>query len=245
MDTEKIAIVHLAKIALKNNRETWRLLGDSYRVHQWVLQAFPERSEGGAGRVLYRVEVHPRSGDTILLVQSTVAPNPEKWQGPVERLPECKCWKLYRDGKPIFVEGQVLRFRVRANPTKKTHPDPNRKNGQRKPLMHETEQIQWLGRKGQNGGFELIPLPNDTSWIDPFAEEPDESKVEVRVTPLNYVTGRKGITENQTQRIDHYGVDFDGVLRVTDPEAFTQTVVQGVGSAKGFGFGLLSLAPAK
>jgi len=40
-------------------------------------------------------------------------------------------------------------------------------------------------------------------------------------------------------------VTFDGILRVTDPELFTQTLAQGVGTAKGLGFGLLSLAPPR
>ena len=40
-----------------------------------------------------------------------------------------------------------------------------------------------------------------------------------------------------------FGVRFDGVLAVTDPDALTGAVRQGIGPAKGFGFGLLSLAP--
>jgi CRISPR system Cascade subunit CasE len=37
-------------------------------------------------------------------------------------------------------------------------------------------------------------------------------------------------------------VQFDGLLQVLDPDALWHTVQAGVGSAKGFGFGLLSLA---
>lgn len=39
-------------------------------------------------------------------------------------------------------------------------------------------------------------------------------------------------------------VRFDGLLEVTDPGKFLETLRAGIGSAKGFGFGLLSLAPA-
>jgi len=38
-------------------------------------------------------------------------------------------------------------------------------------------------------------------------------------------------------------VRFDGTLEVTEPEIFLETVRQGIGSGKGLGFGLLSLAP--
>ena len=40
----------------------------------------------------------------------------------------------------------------------------------------------------------------------------------------------------------HQAVRFEGVLQVVDPVAFQQTLRCGIGSAKGFGFGLLSLA---
>ena len=37
---------------------------------------------------------------------------------------------------------------------------------------------------------------------------------------------------------------FEGLLQVTDPDAFRQTLIRGIGSGKSFGFGLLSIAPA-
>jgi CRISPR system Cascade subunit CasE len=35
---------------------------------------------------------------------------------------------------------------------------------------------------------------------------------------------------------------YEGALEVTEPEAFQRTLAAGIGSGKGFGFGLLSLA---
>ena len=43
----------------------------------------------------------------------------------------------------------------------------------------------------------------------------------------------------------HGGVQFRGILEVTDQKDFEITYHAGVGSAKGFGFGLLLLAPVK
>ena len=40
-----------------------------------------------------------------------------------------------------------------------------------------------------------------------------------------------------------FGVRFDGVLQVTDVGALVEAVRGGIGPAKAFGFGLLSLAP--
>lgn len=45
--------------------------------------------------------------------------------------------------------------------------------------------------------------------------------------------------------ISIYSVRFDGVLTVTDPDTFRQTVAAGIGPAKAFGFGLLSVAPVR
>ena len=41
----------------------------------------------------------------------------------------------------------------------------------------------------------------------------------------------------------HGGVQFRGILEVTDPDKFAATYQSGIGSAKSFGFGLLLLAP--
>jgi CRISPR system Cascade subunit CasE len=37
-------------------------------------------------------------------------------------------------------------------------------------------------------------------------------------------------------------IQFEGLLQVTDPDRLQHTVQQGIGSGKGLGFGLLSLA---
>lgn len=42
-----------------------------------------------------------------------------------------------------------------------------------------------------------------------------------------------------------FAVLFEGVLQVTDPDKLRIAVGAGIGSAKGFGFGLLSLAPVR
>ena len=44
--------------------------------------------------------------------------------------------------------------------------------------------------------------------------------------------------------VPHFGVRFDGTLQVTDARALARAVRDGIGPAKAFGFGLLSLAPA-
>ena len=40
-------------------------------------------------------------------------------------------------------------------------------------------------------------------------------------------------------------VQFDGILQVIEPKRFRKTLVEGIGSGKAYGFGLLSIAPAR
>ncbi|MEL7170368.1 MAG: type I-E CRISPR-associated protein Cas6/Cse3/CasE, partial [Bacteroidota bacterium] len=47
------------------------------------------------------------------------------------------------------------------------------------------------------------------------------------------------------ERLGHFGVRFDGVLRVDNSVKVLDALRQGIGPAKAFGFGLLSLAPVK
>lgn len=105
---------------------------------------------------------------------------------------------------------------LRANPTK-------RENASRKrlPLRTPEEQAAWLRRKAEQAGFDV----DETSLqIAPAGRE--WFRVEKR--------GQAGV---------HHAVEFAGVLHVKDPARFREAFAKGVGSAKGFGFGLLALVP--
>ena len=227
--------VYLSKLTLSvQQRSTWRLLGDTYALHRFILQGFPEVSEGGCGRVLFRVD--SGKGEAQLLVQSDKEPNWFKLprevvtdiQGP-------KRWVLQSsEGQLAFQVGQRLRFRLRANPTYK-------KEGKRHAWLLRSQQADWLARKGIQHGFSLSLIPSGEDWLNPFGEEDNESKYDVRIVPLDHLRGNKPSHEKS---IEHFGVDFEGVLTVTDPVLFAEALAAGIGAAKGFGFGLLSVARA-
>lgn len=111
---------------------------------------------------------------------------------------------------------QRLRFRLRANPTLRES-----QGGKRRALLDEDAQMAWLRRKLEAGGAVL----EGASVIQ-------EGKVECRKP-----RGGPPLVMNS--------VRFDGVLRVAEPTLFAAMVENGVGSAKGLGFGLLSLAPGQ
>lgn len=127
------------------------------------------------------------------------------------------CYLLSAKSKSIdlrFRAGQRLRFRLRANPTV-------RRNGKRQGLVRYEDQVQWLERKAKSGGFRLLDFTIRKS--------------------TRYVSNVKRPEGGSIQT--HLGVDFEGILEVAGPDEFLHLVANGIGSAKGYGFGLLSVAP--
>lgn len=142
----------------------------------------------------------------------------------------------------VLSAGQVRSFRLRANPTKKQKAD-GRKNGIRIGLVSEEEQLAWLQRKAEAGGFRLhsvVVIP-DESGIPRPTRRPKNLKDQDSSGGLAVATAAKTIVD---QKMTHVAVRFEGILQIIDPVAFQQTLRCGIGSAKGFGFGLLSVARA-
>jgi CRISPR system Cascade subunit CasE len=95
-----------------------------------------------------------------------------------------------------------------------------KRDGKRLGLYKEEEQLAWLHRKGEMCGF--APLSAACRADDKLGSRT--------------VSGCDATFVAAT---------FDGILTVTDPVKFRDALESGIGSAKGFGFGLLSVAPVK
>lgn len=132
------------------------------------------------------------------------------------------CWKTRPIPAGYFTHSRY-RFQLCANPTKKVAvqtPDGSfKKNGRREPLRNREDLAAWVQRKGEQGGFAVA---QDT----------------LRTIPR----GREYFQKNDIRGL-HSAVEFQGVLRVTDPNKFRETCTRGIGSAKAFGFGLLAVVP--
>lgn len=211
--------MYLSKLTLNpHSRQVQRELANSYQLHRTIMSGFPATLPDDE-RVLYRLDTEPRSGELTLLVQSIHEPD---WSPLVvadqkrylHAMPETP-----KQFEPDLPTGSFLRFRLRANPTIKKQRDDH-KNGNRVPLLREEEQTAWLDRKSEQHGFRVL---------------------QVQVTGKDELCGWKK-EENNSHKLQFYTVQFDGVLQVTDRERFIAAVAQGVGPAKGFGCGLLSIA---
>lgn len=124
--------------------------------------------------------------------------------------------KTFDPGGPE--NGTLLRFRVVANPSVKKKRE-GRRNSARVGIPGETDQLAWLEKR----------LAGALAWSDAS---------DVRIAAPQRHSGRG------KQRVVVDAVVFDGVGRVVDRTRLAAVVTNGIGPAKAFGCGLLSIARA-
>lgn len=225
-----------------------------YRVHQRLCMAFPSeyrksddpeflkpfnpedfchepkqvhvarRRDAG---FLFRIDPQP-GGSVVILVQSAVRLDWDYAFHNAQYLlaapPEIKSFD------PSFAEGERFLFRLVANPTKRFSRNSFERNGQPvaerwvgKRVPVPTEQLyEWIARRAEAAGF---CVEKDTTTVQPS---------------YIYVNKRQN---SEGQRLRY--VRYDGILTITDPKRFRETLVRGIGPGKAFGFGLLSVGPVK
>ena len=118
-----------------------------------------------------------------------------------------------KDFSTTFKAGDTFGFRLRANPVVT-------RDGKRHGLIRDESLLEWLGKKEKNIGARFCS---------------------VSVIDEGYVTGSK-ISQEKQHRMSLKIARFEGALEVVDPAAFEEIFSSGIGPAKAFGCGLLSLA---
>jgi CRISPR system Cascade subunit CasE len=200
-------------------------LADSQRLHMRMMQMFND-TQRDTNRVLYRVE---GMDAPVVIVQAEARPNTAVLPSDYTRA----AIRVRDDLAQAFSSiqnGQRLYFRLRANVTKKLATQ-QQSNGKRVAITDAGEQVAWLLRKGQQAGFVVL---SDPFAIDGYAMTViDEGK-------------SHGVKRNHTtpNKLTHVGVRYEGTLEVIDASLFADALRNGIGSAKAYGFGLLSVAPA-
>jgi CRISPR system Cascade subunit CasE len=219
-------MIYLSQLVLDpRSRQVRSELGDPYQMHRTISKAFGDGPRAfDAARPLFRVDER-RDGSLQLLVQSLARPD---WSRVEERqtyLTEPPKLKELKEPDALFRVGRRLRFRLRANPTvrrifERASRSESKQTGKRIGVYKEEAQRKWLEAKAEKAGFRVL---------------------DCRVADRGFLVSRKPGGE---QPIRHLCVDFEGILQVADPDRFLAALESGIGSAKGFGFGLLSVAPA-
>lgn len=247
--------LYLSRLLLNpRSRQVMSEMAHPYEMHRTLMRAFPKRevqTEAKAREkygVLFRAETDEKKRLVKVYVQSLVEPDWSILDGLNSYLcdsPESIAYE-HQDIWPALQKlqsGRIFSFRLRANPTKRIAKEGDPLKGKRVQLQREDDQIAWLLRKGlemgkdTSGGFDLLTKRARDGQGKEFLVP------RVHVIPEGIYTGRKkdaAVGRSTT----HFAVQFEGLLQVTDADAFRQTLIRGIGSGKAFGFGLLSVAPS-
>jgi len=204
------------------------------------------RRDGDSG-FLFRIDPQP-GGRVVILVQSNSAVKPD-WGyafhnarfllNPLAAPPQVQ------EFDPRFEKGQRLRFRIRANLSKKIKTSTEgvdltrtregtdkrgrpKAQGKRVALTWDKDQNRddvirkWFAGKGGQGGFQ----------VETF-----------RVLQIGWGAGDRSDPRPTGGRMKFRSALLEGTLTVEDADSFRETIVGGVGHGKAFGFGLLPVAP--
>lgn len=210
-------------------KEAHRDLANPYQLHSTLCRAFsPPEKKCPKGEFLWRLEPETdANGRPRILVQSREIPNwpgigISGWLAQADEAIDLKNRLKFE----LLQSGQRFRFRLRANPCVT-------RNGKRLGLLQVADQEAWIERKGGDHGFSLPQLSN----IDFY--ESSQKRIDVRISQDQMLRDRQH-TDNS---IRIFSVLYDGMLMVTDPEVFRQTLLTGIGHGKVMGLGLLSVVP--
>ncbi len=218
--------MYLTKLTLDpRSVELRRDLANIHDMHRTVMSAYlelpPTTTYRQAHGVLWRLD--PVTGGYLQYVQSRTEPD---WATLATRLIRPAEVRSLEPVLASISSGRKYAFRLVGNPTRWIQAEDNTDKHKRVALRHREAQIEWLVNKGEQHGFVIPTTPRSGPDVAP--------------TAIPALTGRRS---GQTITIEP--VRFDGHLIVTDPTAFTEAVTNGIGRAKAYGCGLLSLAPPR
>ena len=219
--------MYLSRMTLNPvRRGTRRLVGDPQAMHAAVMSLFPPgmaESDNGEGRVLWRLDRD--ESQLCLYVASPERPSFEVMQ-------EQAGWSAHptdvtRSYEPLLdrlTVGQEYAFRLTANPVHTVTDD----HGRKRRFGHVTvaQQEGWFLEKCPSIGIQVRSgVTPDSPWNDLIVRE------------RGIVQFRRGNGIVTLSR-----ATYEGSCRVVDPALLRGALCRGVGRAKGYGCGLLTLA---
>lgn len=226
--------MYLTRIPIDiSHRKGAQFASSPYRIHAAVEASFPEHAKRvcESGRILWRLDDANGRGDCLwLYVLSPEMPDcasiVEQAGTPTDCEPQTK---LYDNVLNNVSCGQCWQFRLKANPVRKVVLDKGSvpRDGIRGSIqghVTEAQQRTWLLDRACAHGFEIMPSASGADALSVSHRYREQFKRDGRTVTL--VTAQ-----------------YDGVLKVTDAQQFRKALGFGIGRAKGFGCGLLTIAP--
>lgn len=214
--------------------EARQLVASPYRMHAAVGSSFPPDAvrQNDEGRILWRLDEFSSNRSTWLYVVSPERPD-------FTHIVEQAGWPLHaeweaKDYTPLLeriAQGQCWQFKLRANPVRTAREDKGRRQrssgivGKVQGHVTVAQQTKWLLDRAGKHGFRVL---SEGEVADVVVSQRHRERFQ-----------RGGDTVTLTT------VTFEGRLEVTDASAFRDTLCHGLGRAKGFGCGLMTVAPIR
>lgn len=202
-----------------------KLLSSPQAMHAAVRAAFaaPEDYARPGSRTLWRLDtpatatvylylVSPGRPDLTHLVEQAGWPTTETWDT--------------REYEPLLATlrpGQHWAFRLTANPVHSGRKTSEAKETQRFGYLRAEDQEKWLLQRAARCGFTVTPQRDGRPNLRLHRQQTQSFKHGARPVTLTTVT-------------------YDGILQVTDDTDFRNALIGGIGHAKAYGCGLLTLA---
>jgi CRISPR system Cascade subunit CasE len=204
-----------------------KLLGSPQAMHAAVMAGFAEPPAGGdSPRILWRVDQNAATPRVVLYIASPTEPDLTHL---VEQAgwPTTENWQTlpYGDFLESLKDGHQWAFRLTANPVRYGR-GPGGKDTQRYGHVTVEQQRQWLLSRADRAGFRVAE-----------AESGELDLILHRRESLTFA--------RKDGRVTLRVVTYDGKLEVTDADLLRRALTHGLGHAKAYGCGLLTLAPAE
>ncbi|MGW4477026.1 type I-E CRISPR-associated protein Cas6/Cse3/CasE [Nonomuraea sp. NPDC004354] len=211
-----------------------RLLSSPQMLHAAVMSSFAETppEPGNGPRVLWRIDAISRA-ETYLYI---VSPDKPDLTHLVEQAgwPQTGSWDTF-EYTPLLSRlavGDRWSFRLTANPVhtaRRTDDEPTKITAH----IGVRHQTNWLLQRQQSAGFAVLPKPPHRRHLP----EGDEHELVIH-NRRQLAFGKSG----QRRPVTLMTVTYDGLLEITDVGAFRRTLTHGLGRAKAYGCGLMTLA---
>ncbi|MFD9540847.1 type I-E CRISPR-associated protein Cas6/Cse3/CasE [Streptomyces sp. NPDC060022] len=236
-----------------------RLLSSPQVLHAAVMSSFPallptDPPPSDGSRVLWRLD-HTARAEVMLYVVSPDRPDMthlvEQAGWPAAASHSAPGWESRPYGPFLdrLTAGDQWAFRLTANPV---HHIRRKDNEPTKRTAHITpaHQMGWLLQRQEQCGFRVLEKPDGRRLLPSgttHTGQPhhgDRYELTVRDKRALSFDKARGVTAVPRKApVNLVTVTFDGRLEVADPELLRRTLRQGLGKAKAYGCGLLTLAP--
>ncbi|MFF8279947.1 type I-E CRISPR-associated protein Cas6/Cse3/CasE [Streptomyces lateritius] len=251
----------LTRFRMNTARPGARLLLSSPQVlHAAVMSSFPnllptDAPDPDSPRVLWRLDHHARAEVMLFLVspdQPDLTHLVEQAGWPAAATPDNPGWQT-RPYTPLLdrlAKGDQWGFRLTANPVhhiRRTADEPRKRTAHLTPI----HQMGWLldPNRQERAGFRILEKPDSKRLLPAgtthHKHEHHGDRYELTVRDhrsLGFHKSHAG-AQPRGKPVSLVTVTFDGRLEVTDPERIRRTLTSGLGKAKAYGCGLMTLAP--